>query len=111
MNRVELIGRLCTDPEVRTLSSGHMMARFRLDVKRDRKDSNGEYQSDFLQIVAFNSAENIQKYLHKGSQCAVEGRIQTGSYTNNDGQKVYTTDIIADRVEFLNWDAPDWGDH
>ena len=116
------------------------MARFRLAVKRDRKDSNGEYQSDFLQIVAFNSAENIQKYLHKGSQCAVEGRIQTGSYTNNDGQKVYTTDIIADRVEFLNtrtgqqqnqqpqqdltfdptstdwneipdWDAPDWGDH
>lgn len=140
MNRVELIGRLCTDPEVRTLSSGHMMARFRLAVKRDRKDSNGEYQSDFLQIVAFNSAENIQKYLHKGSQCAVEGKIQTGSYTNNDGQKVYTTDIIADRVEFLNtrsgqqqnqqpqqdltfdptstdwneipdWDAPDWGDH
>ena len=140
MNRVELIGRLCTDPEVRTLSSGHMMARFRLAVKRDRKDSNGEYQSDFLQIVAFNSAENIQKYLHKGSKCAVEGRIQTGSYTNNDGQKVYTTDIIADRVEFLNtrsgqqqnqqpqqdltfdptstdwneipdWDAPDWGDH
>lgn len=140
MNRVELIGNLCTDPEVRTLPSGNMMARFRLAVRRDRKDSNGEYQSDFLQVVSFNSAENIQKYLHKGSKCAVEGRIQTGSYTNNDGQKVYTTDIIADRVEFLNtrsgqqqnqqpqqdltfdptstdwneipdWDAPDWGDH
>lgn len=131
MNSVELIGNLTADPDIRTLSSGNMMARFRLAVRRERRDANGEYQSDFIQIISFRSVENIQKYLHKGSKCAVEGRIQTGSYTNNDGQTVYTTDVIADRVEFLNtrsgqqqsqqdpsleptqndvsdWDAPEW---
>lgn len=102
MNRVELIGRTVNDPEIRTLQSGHKIVKFRLAVKRDRKDNNGEYQSDFLNVVAFNNADNIEKYLHKGDRCAVEGRIQTGSYTNKEGAKVYTTDIVADRVEFLS---------
>ena len=101
MNRVELIGRLVIDPEVRTLQNGNMMARFRIAVRRDKKDPDGEYKSDFINIVSFRGAANIEKYLHKGNRCAVTGRIQTGSYKNKDGQTVHTTDVIADRVEFL----------
>lgn len=101
MNRVELIGRLVIDPEVRTLPNGNMMARFRIAVRRDKKDPDGEYKSDFINIVSFRGAANIEKYLHKGNRCAVTGRIQTGSYKNKDGQTVHTTDVIADRVEFL----------
>ena len=101
MNRVELIGRLVIDPEIRTLPNGNMMARFRIAVRRDKKDPDGEYKSDFINIVSFRGAVNIEKYLHKGNRCAVTGRLQTGSYKNKDGQTVHTTDVIADRVEFL----------
>jgi len=101
MNRVDLIGRLVKDPEIKTLQSGKMLARFKIAVRRDFKDPDGEYRSDFLQVISFSNVEAIGNYLKKGDRCAVIGRIQTGSYTNNDGQTIYTTDIYADRVEFL----------
>lgn len=101
MNRVELIGRLVNEPEVKTLQNGNLMARFRIAVRRDVKDPDGEYKSDFINIVAFKGAANIEKYLHKGNRCAVVGRIQTGSYKNKNGQNVFTTDVISDRVYFL----------
>lgn len=102
MNRVDLIGRLVNDPEVKTLQNGKLMARFRIAVRREFKDPDGEIRADFMQIVSFHHAEAIEKYLHKGERCAVVGRIQTGSFKNRDGHNVYTTDIIADRVEFLD---------
>ena len=101
MNRVELIGRLTNDPDIRTMQSGSSIAKFTLAVRSDYKDNAGNYQTDFIPCVAFRGAENIQKYLKKGYKCAVAGRIKTGSYTNDSGQKVYTTDVIADTVEFL----------
>lgn len=101
MNRVELIGRLTNDPDIRTTQSGSSIAKFTLAVRSDYKDNAGNYQTDFIPCVAFRGAENIQKYLKKGYKCAVAGRIKTGSYTNDSGQKVYTTDVIADTVEFL----------
>ncbi len=102
MNHVDLIGNVVTDPEIRQLDSGTMLAKFRLAVRRDQKDQNGEYLSDFIQITTFRSVEAIQKYLHKGDKCAVEGRIQSGSYVNSDGVKIYTTEVIADKVEFIH---------
>ena len=110
MNRVELIGRLTNDPDIRTTQSGSNIAKFTLAVRSDYKDNAGNYQTDFIPCVAFRGAENIQKYLKKGYKCAVAGRIKTGSYTNDSGQKVYTTDVIADSVEFLGCSRASGGD-
>ena len=99
MNRVILCGRLCKDPEIR--HSGDMaFAKFSLAV--DRKVKKGEEKkADYINCTAFGKqAEFIEKYFHKGDGMNLEGRIQTGSYTNKDGQKVYTTDVIIDSVEF-----------
>ena len=101
-NLVVLIGRLCRDPEVRYTPSTQMaVARFTLAI--DRPVGQGkEKQTDFPSIVAFGkTAELIEKYVGKGQQVAVQGRLQTGSYTKQDGTKVYTTDVLAERVEFL----------
>lgn len=102
MNRVELIGRLTRDPEL-TYSQGNNtpVARFSIAISRPKR--NGEDQgADYPRIVVFGSmAENCNKYLSKGRQVGVSGRIQTGSYKNKDGDTVYTTDVIADAVEFL----------
>lgn len=101
MNQVVLIGRLTKDPETSVSQSNTMVSRFTLAVDRDYK-RDGEQTADFLRIITFGkTAELVDAYLFKGRQVAVHGRIQTGSYTNKDGQKVYTTDIIADRVQFL----------
>ena len=102
MNNVTLIGRLTRDPEVRyTSASQTAVARFTLAVDRQFK-KDGEPTADFIPIVAFGkTAELCEKYISKGRQVAVEGRIQTGNYTNKDGNKVYTTDVIANRVEFI----------
>ena len=102
MNNVTLIGRLTRDPEVRYTSSTQMaVARFTIAVDRQFK-RDGEPTADFIPIVAFGkTAELCERFLSKGRQVAVEGRIQTGSYTNKDGNKVYTTDVVANRVEFL----------
>lgn len=103
MNNVTLIGRLTRDVDLRYTQGANQMAIARFSLAIDRPAKQGEQkQADFPNIVVFGkAAENCEKYLHKGSQCAVEGRIQTGSYTNRDGVKVYTTDVIANRVEFL----------
>ena len=105
MNRVILMGRLTRDPEVR-YSNGETpmaIARYSLAVDRQGAKSNGQEQqtADFINCVAFGKqGEFAEKYLHKGMKVAIEGRIQTGSYTNKDGVKVYTTDIVVDRHEF-----------
>ena len=102
MNNVTLIGRLTRDPEVRYTSGTQMaVARFTIAVDRQFK-RDGEPTADFIPIVAFGkTAELCERFISKGRQVAVEGRIQTGSYTNKDGNKVYTTDVVANRVEFL----------
>lgn len=104
MNRVVLMGRLTRDPEIR-YSQGEQstaIARYTLAVDRrfSRNSADGQ-TADFISCVAFGrSAEFAEKYLHKGIKIAVTGRIQTGSYTNREGQKVYTTDVIVDDQEF-----------
>lgn len=97
MNVCVIIGRLARDPEQRFTTSGTAVTTFTLAVNRIDKTA------DFIRIKAFGkTAELVSMYLKKGSQAAITGRIQTGSYENSEGQKVYTTDIIADRVEFLS---------
>lgn len=102
MNKVILIGRLCNDPETRYTQGEHATAisRYRLAVNR-RFNRDGEPDADFINCIAFGKqGEFVEKYLRKGMQIAVVGRIQTGSYTNKDGHKVYTTDIVVDEHEF-----------
>lgn len=104
MNKVILMGRLTRDPEVR-YSQGETplaVARFSLAVDRRFNRNNGDQQTaDFINCVAFGKqGEFVEKYLHKGTKIALTGRIQTGSYTNKDGQKVYTTDVVAEELEF-----------
>ena len=102
MNRVCLIGRLTTKPELRTVGNGLSTTRFTLAVNRNFSNANGEREADFISVVAWRKqAENIAKYCTKGSQVAVEGRIQTRSYDAQDGTKRYVTEIIADNVTFL----------
>lgn len=97
MNKVILMGRLTKDPEIR--SGNTQVARYSLAV--DRRFSNSEEKTDFINIVAFGkSAEFAEKYLKKGTKILVTGRIQTGSYTDKDGKKVYTTDIVVEDQEF-----------
>ncbi len=99
MNKVILMGRLTRDPEVRN-SGDTAVARFSLAVDR-RFKKDGEVTADFPNCVAFGkTAEFVEKYAHKGTKFVVEGRLQTGSYTNKDGQKVFTTDVIVDQIEF-----------
>ncbi|MCQ2567945.1 MAG: single-stranded DNA-binding protein [Mogibacterium sp.] len=102
MNSVVLIGRLTRDPELSyTPNTQTAVAHFSIAVDRPRR--NGEDAgADFIRITVFGKqAETVDRYLSKGKQVAVQGRIQTGSYKNRDGVTVYTTDVIADRVEFL----------
>ena len=103
MNKVILMGRLTRDPEVRYAQGENAMAiaRFSLAVDRRRQNNTDGQTADFINIVAFGRlGEFAEKYLHKGTKVALSGRIQTGSYTNKDGQRVYTTDIIAEDIEF-----------
>ena len=100
MNIVLMIGRIVADPETRTTESGMMIAKYRLAVDRQFK-RDGEPTADFFNCTAFGKAgEFADRYLNKGMKIAIEGRLQTGSYTNKDGNKVYTTDIIVERHEF-----------
>ena len=102
MNKTLLIGRATKDPDIRYTQNEQPMtiARFNLAVDR-RFKKDGEQSADFISCVAFGkTAEFIEKYVFKGTKIAVEGRIQTGSYTNNDGNKVYTTDVVVEQVEF-----------
>ena len=106
MNQVNLIGNLTRDPETRYSTGQNQTAvcRFTIAVNDRRRNQNGEWEDNpsFIPIVVFGKkAENCDKYLVKGSKVAVNGKIQTGSYTNKEGQKVYTTEVIASEVEFL----------
>lgn len=104
MNKVILMGRLTRDPEVRYSAGDNSMAiaRYTLAVdRRFRRDSGDGQTADFIGCVAFGrSAEFAEKYLRQGTKVVVTGRIQTGSYTNRDGQKVYTTDVVVEDQEF-----------
>ena len=102
MNKVILMGRLTRDPEVRTSAgeSGTEIARYTLAVDR-RFKRDGEPNADFINCVSFGRlAEFAEKYLHQGTKVVISGRIQTGSYVNKDGQRIYTTDVIVEEVEF-----------
>lgn len=101
MNSVQLVGRLTRDPEVRYSAGGHSIARFSLAVDRRFKSEDGP-TADFPNCIAFGkTAEFIEKYFRQGMRIGLQGRIQTGSYTNQDGVKVYTTDIVVENCEFV----------
>ena len=102
MNKVIEVGRLTRDPEVRYTSGDNAMciARFSIAVPRTRK-KDGADETDFFNCVAFGkTGEFIEKYMHKGNKVIIEGRLQSGSYTNKDGQKVNTVDIVVENIEF-----------
>lgn len=104
MNKVIIMGRLVRDPDVRYSQNGTdsiAIARYTLAVDRRRSSRDNEQSADFISCVAFGKAgEFAEKYLHQGTKIAIIGRIQTGSYTNKDGHKVYTTDVIVEEQEF-----------
>lgn len=105
MNRVILMGRLTRDPEVRYTQGSEPMAvaRYTLAVNRRVRKDDGSQEADFINIVAFRKAgEFAEKYFRQGMRVLVSGRIQTGSYTNKDGQRVYTTDVIVDEQELAD---------
>jgi len=103
MNKVFLVGRLTRDPELRYTSSNLATMRTSIAVDRQFVREGEERGADFISIVAFgNRAETMKKFLSKGSQIAVDGRIQTGSYDGTDGKKVYTTDVIVENFQFLD---------
>ncbi|MFV0246445.1 MAG: single-stranded DNA-binding protein [Mycoplasmatales bacterium] len=101
VNNVTLVGRITKDPEVRATGSGSVCS-FSLAINRNFKNAQGEYDADFVNCVAFNAtAQNIQQYVSKGNILAVSGRIQTRNYDNNQGQRVYVTEVIANTVSFI----------
>lgn len=115
MNSVQLVGRLTRDPEIWYTNGETAKAVARFCVAVDRKyKTDGQQSADFINCVAFGkTAEFLEKYFKKGQRIGLTGRIQTGSYENKDGQKVYTTDVFADSVEFVeskaNGSATDGG--
>jgi len=106
MNKVILIGRLTKDPELRYTSSNTPVATFTLAVNRTFTNQSGEREADFINIVVWRKqAENCKNYINQGSQVAVEGRIQTRSYDDQNGGKRYVTEVVADNVQFLDTKA------
>lgn len=102
MNSVQLTGRLTRDPDLRYTSSQTAVCNITLAVDRVRSSQSGEKKADFPRIVFYGKiAETVNQWCQKGMKVAVEGRIQTGSYTDKNGNKVYTTDVVASRIEFL----------
>ena len=104
MNKVVIIGRFTRDPEIKytTGENATATARFSLAVNRRFKNKEGNYDADFINCVAFGkTVECIEKYFTKGMAIGITGRIQTGSYTNKEGQKVYTTDVVVEETEFV----------
>lgn len=106
MNVVTLIGRLTRDVELRYTPNGNAVGRFSLAVNRRVPNQNGERTADFINCVIWNKpAETLAQYTKKGSLIGIQGRIQTGSYDNQQGQKVYTTDIVVENFDFLETKA------
>jgi single-strand DNA-binding protein len=103
LNRVILIGRLTKDPELRYTPNGNAVASFSIAVDRAFSGGSGEREVDFINIVTWNkTAENVANYMKKGRLVAVDGRIQTRNYENNEGKKVYVTEVVAESVRFLD---------
>lgn len=103
MNKVILMGRLTKDPDIRYTQGENSMAvgRYSVAVDRRRANADGQREADFIPCIAFGKqAEFAEKYLHKGTKIVISGRIQTGSYTNKEGQKIYTTDVAVEEQEF-----------
>lgn len=102
INRVVLVGRLTKDPEFRTTPSGVNVANFTLAVNRTFTNAQGEREADFINVIVFRKqAENVNKCLSKGNLAGVDGRIQSRSYENKEGQRVFITEVVADNVQFL----------
>lgn len=102
INRVVLVGRLTKDPELKFTPSGVPMARFTLAVNRQFSNQQGEREADFISCIAWRKqAENLANFQKKGALIGVDGHIQTGSYEGQDGKRVFTTDIVADSIQFL----------
>ena len=102
INRVVLVGRLTKDPEYRTTPSGVSVATFTLAVNRTFTNAQGEREADFINCVVFRKqAENVNNYLFKGSLAGVDGRIQSRSYENQEGRRIFVTEVVCDSVQFL----------
>jgi single-strand DNA-binding protein len=102
INRTVLVGRLTKDPEIKYTGSNIPYARFTLAVNRTFTAANGEKDADFISCIVWRKqAENMVRFVKKGSLVGIEGRIQTGSYDDKDGKRVYTTDVVCDSVQFL----------
>ncbi|WP_368867819.1 single-stranded DNA-binding protein [Staphylococcus epidermidis] len=103
INRVVLAGRLTKNPEFRQTASGVSVTTFSLAVNRTFKNKNGEREADFINVVVFRQqAENVNNYLSKGSLAGVDGRIQSRSYDNNEGRRVFVTEVVADNIQLLD---------
>ena len=103
LNRVVLVGRLTKDPEFRTTPSGVEVATFTLAVNRTFTNAQGEREADFINVVVFRKqAKNVNDYLSKGSLAGVDGRVQSRNYENNEGRRVFVTEVVADSVQFLD---------
>lgn len=102
INRVLLVGRLTKDPEYRQTTNGVDRTTFTLAVNRTFTNSNGEREADFINVVTFRKqAQNVSKYVSKGQLVGVDGRIQSRNFENNEGKRVFITEVIADNVQFL----------
>ena len=102
LNRVVLVGRLTKDPEYRTTPSGVSVATFTLAVNRTFTNAQGEREADFINCVVFRrQAENVNNYLNKGSLAGVDGRLQSRSYENQEGRRIFVTEVVCDSVQFL----------
>lgn len=102
LNRVVLVGRLTKDPEYRVTPSGVSVATFTLAVNRTFTNADGERQADFINCVVFRKqAENVNNFLSKGSLAGIDGRLQSRSYDNQEGRRIFVTEVICDSVQFL----------
>ena len=103
MNKALLVGRLTRDPELRHTQTGRAVCQISVAINRPFTSQDGQREADFINVVVWDKqAENLAKYVKKGSQVAVEGRIQTRNYDNNEGKKVYVTEVVAQSVQFLD---------
>ncbi|EAF9297480.1 TPA: single-stranded DNA-binding protein [Listeria monocytogenes] len=103
MNRVVLVGRLTKDPDLRYTPAGAAVATFTLAVNRPFKNAQGEQEADFINCVVWRKpAENVANFLKKGSMAGVDGRVQTRNYEDNDGKRVFVTEVVAESVQFLD---------
>lgn len=108
LNQVVLVGRLTEDPQITTTENGKKLSTIILAVQRSYKNSEGLYETDFIKCILWNAiAANTTEYCHRGDIVGVKGRIQTNVYDDKDGNKKYTTEVIAEKVTFLTSKKPD----